>query len=68
MLPANDRQMFTLGAGYKWDDWTVDVAGMYIISKERQGMPMSDSAHNQFDVDFKNGTTWGLGTSIGYHF
>ncbi|WFS61357.1 OmpP1/FadL family transporter [Pseudodesulfovibrio thermohalotolerans] len=67
MLPANDRQMFTLGAGYKWSDWTVDVAGMYIITKERTGITMSDGAQN-YDVDFKNGSTWGVGTSIGYHF
>lgn len=67
MLPVNDRQMFTLGAGYKWDKWTVDVAGMYIVSKNRKGMTMSDGSHH-FDADFKNGRTWGLGTSIGYHF
>jgi long-chain fatty acid transport protein len=67
MLPANDRQMFTLGAGYKWDGWTLDVAGMYIITKEREGMTMSDG-YQTYDVDFKHGRTWGLGTSIGYHF
>jgi long-chain fatty acid transport protein len=67
MLPANDRQMFTLGAGYKWDAWTLDVAGMYIITKGRQGMTMSDG-YLDYDVDFKNGRTWGLGTSIGYSF
>lgn len=68
MLPANDRQIFTLGAGYKWDAWTVDVSGMYIVAKERTGMTMYDGSHNAYDVDFKNGRTWGLGTSIGYHF
>ncbi|WP_338667314.1 OmpP1/FadL family transporter [Pseudodesulfovibrio methanolicus] len=67
MLPANDRQMFTLGAGYKWDDWTLDVAGMYIITKERTGLSMTDKA-STFDVDFKHGRTWGVGTSIGYSF
>ncbi|EGB14134.1 membrane protein involved in aromatic hydrocarbon degradation [Pseudodesulfovibrio mercurii] len=68
MLPANDRQMFTLGAGYKWSDWTLDVAGMYIITKERKGMSMTDSGGTTYKVDFKNGSTWGLGSSIGYHF
>ncbi|XXJ20271.1 OmpP1/FadL family transporter [Desulfovibrio caledoniensis] len=67
MLPANDRQMFTLGAGYKWDAWTVDVAGMYIITKERTGMSMTNG-YQTYTADFKNGRTWGLGTSIGYSF
>lgn len=67
MLPANDRQMFTLGAGYKWDAWTVDLSGMYIITKERKGMTMSDG-FTSYKVDFKGGRTWGLGTSIGYRF
>ncbi|HKI80098.1 MAG TPA: outer membrane protein transport protein, partial [Pseudodesulfovibrio sp.] len=67
MLPANDRQMFTLGAGYKWDAWTVDVAGMYIITKEREGLSMTNG-YQDYRVDFKNGRTWGLGTSIGYTF
>lgn len=67
MLPANDRQMFTLGAGYKWDAWTVDVAGMYIITKEREGLSMTNG-YQDYRVDFKNGRTWGLGTSIGYSF
>lgn len=68
MLPANDRQMFTLGAGYKWDSWTVDLAGMYIVTKEREGLTMHDSAGTPYRVDFKSGRTWGLGTSIGYRF
>ncbi|MGE4421028.1 MAG: OmpP1/FadL family transporter [Pseudodesulfovibrio sp.] len=67
MLPANDRQMFTLGAGYKWNAWTLDVAGMYILTKERTGMSMTNG-YQTYDVDFKDGRTWGLGTSIGYTF
>ncbi|AMK11362.1 OmpP1/FadL family transporter [Pseudodesulfovibrio indicus] len=68
MLPANDRQMFTLGAGYNWDKWTLDLAGMYIITKARTGMTMADAAGTSYSVDFKGGRTWGLGTSIGYSF
>jgi long-chain fatty acid transport protein len=67
MLPANDRQMFTLGAGYKWNSWTFDVAGMYLVSKSRHGMTKSDGA-TSYRMDFENGRTWGLGSSIGYTF
>ena len=68
MLPANDRRMFTLGAGYAWDNWKLDLAGMYILTKERHALTMYNSAGTPFRVDFENGSTWGLGTSIGYTF
>lgn len=67
MLPANDRQMFTLGTGYTWNDLTVDLAGMYIVTKERDAMTMHDGAAPH-SVDFKDGRTWGLGLSLGYKF
>jgi len=67
MLPANDRNMFTLGAGLSWDNITVDLAGMYIITKERKGLSMTDGT-NTYKVDFSGGSTWGLGTSIGMSF
>ncbi|MCJ2164949.1 MULTISPECIES: OmpP1/FadL family transporter [unclassified Pseudodesulfovibrio] len=68
MLPANDRQMFTVGAGYKWDNLLVDVSGMYIVTKERHGMTMTNSAGTSYDVDFEGGKTWAIGSSIGYTF
>lgn len=63
MLPANDRNMFTLGAGYSWDNWTVDVAGMYLVTKERKGLDIDG-----YRTDYENGDTWGLGLSVGYIF
>jgi len=67
MLPANDRQMFTFGAGYSIKDLTIDLAGMYIITKERTGLTMNDGV-TDYDVEFKNGQTWGGGLSVGYAF
>ena len=67
MLPANDRNMFTLGAGYKIDDLTLDLAAMYIVTKERYGMTMNDGVADH-SVNFEDGRTWGLGASIGYKF
>nr|WP_321257820.1 outer membrane protein transport protein [uncultured Pseudodesulfovibrio sp.] len=68
MLPANDRQMFTLGAGYAINNLTFDLSGMYIVTKERHGMEMTDTAGTAYDVDFKDGRTWGAGLSVGYTF
>ncbi|NDV19318.1 hypothetical protein GO013_07795 [Pseudodesulfovibrio sp. JC047] len=67
LLPANDRNLFTLGAGYKYDNWTFDLSGMYIVTKERHGMSMTDGVAT-YDVDFKGGTTWGAGLSVGCSF
>jgi len=68
MLPANDRFMYTLGTGYQWNNWTFDLAGMYIVTKPRHGLSMSDGTPTPYSVDFTNGRTWGLGTSIGFTF
>ncbi|MBG0789192.1 MAG: transporter [Desulfovibrionaceae bacterium] len=67
MLPANDRFMYTLGVGYKLNDLTVDVAGMYLVTKERYGMNMHDGAVSH-SVDYTDGRTLGLGLSFGYKF
>lgn len=67
MLPANDRNMFTLGAGFSGEKWNVDVAGMYILTDPRYGVPMNDGV-SKYTVDFKDGSTWGLGLSAGYSF
>ncbi|BDQ36731.1 membrane protein [Pseudodesulfovibrio nedwellii] len=68
LLPANDRQMFTLGAGYAINNLTFDLSGMYIVTKERHGMKMTDAIGTTYDADFKNGRTWGAGLSVGYAF
>ncbi len=63
MLPANDRQLYSTGAGFKWDKWTADVSFMYVTAKERDGLTIG--AHS---AEFKQGKTWIAGTSIGYEF
>lgn len=65
MLPANDRQLFSTGLGFKSGKWSIDWSFMYVITKERSGMTIG-LANN--DVDFKNGRTWITGLSIGYDF
>lgn len=65
MLPANDRQLFSTGLGFKVDDFKIDWSFMYIITKERTGLTIG--AAND-DVDFKNGKTWISGLSVGYEF
>jgi len=68
MLPANDRRLFSGGLGFKWDKWTTDVSFMYITTKTRNNLSMTDPVLGGIDVDFKNGQTWASGVSIGYEF
>jgi len=68
MLPANDRRLFSGGLGFNWDSWTVDVAGMFITTKERKGVGINNPAGAPWNVEFLNGTTWASGVSVGYTF
>lgn len=70
MLPANDRQLFSTGLGFKWDNWTADWSFMYVVAKERNGLTINNplAPGNAWDVDFKDGKTWITGASIGYNF
>jgi len=63
MLPANDRQLFSTGLGFKVNDFKIDWSFMYIFTKERTGLHIG--ANN---AAFKNGRTWISGLSVGYEF
>ncbi|SOB58119.1 conserved exported protein of unknown function [Pseudodesulfovibrio profundus] len=68
MLPANDRNLFSLGLGFKGDHWFVDAAGMYIVTKERHGITYEASDTATYSYDFKNGSTTIFSLSGGYQF
>lgn len=63
MLPANDRQLYSTGLGFNWDNWKADWSFMYVTTKERTGLEIGGS-----DVEFKDGKTWITGMSLGYAF
>jgi len=63
MLPANDRQLFSTGLGFKVNDFKIDWSFMYIVTKERTGLTIGVNP-----VEFKNGKTWISGLSVGYEF
>lgn len=67
MLPANDRQLFSLGIGFEGQRWTCDLNGMYITTKERRGMSTTN-AFGTYTYDFTGGRTWIAGLSVGYSF
>ncbi len=67
MLPANDRQLFSTGLGFKWDNWKADLSFMYVTAKGRTGLSI-DNPTVPSAVEFKDGKTWITGASIGYEF
>lgn len=68
MLPANDRQLISTGLGGKWGDFTADWSFMYVKTKERHGLGISNGAGTTWNVDFEDGKTWITGLSLGYAF
>lgn len=63
MLPANDRQLFSGGLGFKVSDFKIDWSVMYVTTKERTGLTIGGN-----QAEFKNGKTWISGLSVGYEF
>ncbi|MFP4658286.1 MAG: OmpP1/FadL family transporter, partial [Desulfonatronovibrionaceae bacterium] len=66
MVPANDRQLYGLGTGLHWDNWTVDLSYTYLVIKDRDVNARDDD--NILDGEFKNGYSHIAGLSVGYKF
>ncbi len=71
LVPSNGRNYYTVGAGFKYDKWTLDLAYMYIDvrdinyggSKDHSGLMTSTfagKAHNSYAHN--------IGFTIGYTF
>lgn len=66
MVPANDRQLYGVGTGLHWDNWTVDVSYTYLKIKDRDVDARPDDYI--YDGEFKNGHSHIAGLSVGYKF
>ncbi|MBP2684589.1 MAG: aromatic hydrocarbon degradation outer membrane protein [Deltaproteobacteria bacterium] len=66
-LPDADRLYYTLGAGFKFGSWTIDISGIYIDKKDRTVNNMSLTT-----LTGQNGTwtadAWLAGLDIAYKF
>lgn len=73
LVPSNGRNYYTLGAGFKYENWTLDLAYMYIDVRDinysdrlgsQGGIPMVSTyegkAHNSYAHNF--------GVTLGYRF
>lgn len=70
MVPNNDLAMFSLGTGFHWIKWTMDIAYTSVLSRDRKGIVVveGDPVDRSHAITFKNGYAHSLAISIGYTF
>ena len=66
LVPTNDRNMYSLGVGFKWDAWTLDLATAYIQPKNRSYK--GNEAIHVLDSKTRNTSTTIFSVSLGYQF
>jgi len=67
MIPAADRHLFNVGAGYTYENWTIDVALTY-IKAEKVHYATSNGVEGILDGTSKNGVTHMAAVTLGYAF
>ena len=70
MIPAGNRHLFSTGVGYKYQNWTVDVAYTYIKAEDvdYDRAAAENPASGITPGDSKNGRTHIAALTIGYAF
>jgi long-chain fatty acid transport protein len=66
LVPTDDRQMLSLGAGFAWDAWTLDLAYAWIKPKTRS-YRANEETHVR-DSRTRDSATNILSLSLGYRF
>ena len=67
MLPTNDRQLFSAGLGYHWDQYVIDTSYTYLVSKARAYTFRGNSAGIRTGQAHDQDTHI-FGLSVGYAF
>ncbi|MCX6995889.1 MAG: OmpP1/FadL family transporter [Kiritimatiellaeota bacterium] len=62
LVPANDRQLFSVGAGYRWSRWMLDVSYTYVLIKDRHITARPNDG--VLESDFSNGNAHMVGLSL----
>jgi long-chain fatty acid transport protein len=65
-IPSNDRQIYSVGTGFHWDSWTIDLAYSYLTVKDRDFN--SSSASGVVDSTFTDGKSHLFAMNVGYKF
>ena len=77
MMPSNGRKYYTCGVGFKWNNWTLDLAYMYAHNHEQNYNESHRNHGGNFPLPAENGVVPGrtthphahnFGIGIGYKF
>lgn len=66
LVPTHDRHIFSLGTGFKWNAWTLDLAYAYILPKDRSYSASSET--HVLDSKTRDASTSIFSLSLGYQF
>ena len=65
-VPANDRQLFSLGTGVRWHRWTFDFSYTYLVVTERNITARPEEG--VYEGKFENGASHLIGLSAALQF
>ena len=72
MVPSNDRQLYSVGAGLHWNSWTLDLAYTYLDIKTRRatvrGLETIPEPFRNYEARFHDGYAHIASVSLGYAF
>lgn len=70
LVPSNGRNYYTLGAGFKYENWTLDLAYMYIDVRDINYSNRIDDHHMMATYEGKahNSYAHNFGVTLGYKF
>jgi long-chain fatty acid transport protein len=71
IVPSNGRTNYALGTGFKYDNWTLDFAYMYIDSRKiniPNNIPNEGTTTSTFKGRIDNGYAHSFSVSLGYRF
>jgi long-chain fatty acid transport protein len=66
LVPSNDRQLYCVGTGFKWQAWTLDLSYIYLIGENRSYN--ARPADGVLKGRAHEGTTHIIGFGVGYKF
>ncbi len=66
LIPTDDRQLYSLGTGFHWDSYTVDLSYTYIVASDAHYDDRPDDGI--YNGSSRDGRTHVFGLSLGYKF
>lgn len=68
MLPSNDRQMYSVGYGFKKDAWSLDFSLMYLDMKDTTIDAAKNAVGGVLDTEISGSHAYLGGLTFGYEF